>query len=161
MIGKIVSGGQTGADRAALDAAIEAGVAYGGWAPKGRLDEHGEIPASYTDLTETGVDSFDTRTEWNVRDSDATLILAHGSLFGGSALTAEKAAALGKPSLHVDLFGRSEAEAIEIIREWLEGVRPATLNVAGPRASDDPAIYAKTKRIVKAILDMNSVRATP
>jgi len=152
MITRIVSGGQTGADRGALDAAIEAGVAYGGWVPKGRLDENGEIPVSYENLLETDEEDFAVRTALNVRDSDATLILSHGALFGGSALTAEVARKTGKPCLHADLFGKTEAEAIQQIREWLQEVRPATLNVAGPRASNDPAIHAKTKRIVKGIL---------
>jgi len=152
MITKIVSGGQTGADRGAWDAAIACETPYGGWAPKGRLAEDGEIPARYAGLLETDDEAYETRTALNVRDSDATLILSHGALFGGSLYTAEKAAELDKPWLHADLFGGTEAEALATIRAWLGEVRPAVLNVAGPRASNDPAIYAKTKRIVTAIL---------
>lgn len=152
MITKIVSGGQTGADRGAFDAAIEAGVPYGGWVPKGRLAEDGDIPARYENLLETPGDDYETRTEWNARDSDATLILSHGALVGGSKYTAEMAEAHGRPCFHANLFGTTESETIAAIRAWLEEVRPAVLNVAGPRASKDPAIYAKTKRIVKALL---------
>ena len=90
-IRRIVSGGQTGADRAALDAALGAGVPIGGWVPKGRRAEDGTIPERYSNLRETDTDLYETRTRWNVRDSDATLILSHGALAGGSKKTGAKA----------------------------------------------------------------------
>ncbi|MCP4451447.1 MAG: hypothetical protein GY809_08300, partial [Planctomycetes bacterium] len=97
----IISGGQTGVDRAALDWAIEAGVAHGGWCPKGRLAEDGPIPSQY-DLAETPSDDYAVRTHWNVRDSDATVIVSlHRTLSGGTELTQMLAVALGKPWLHV------------------------------------------------------------
>ena len=88
MVTKIVSGGQTGADRAALDAALEVGFATGGWIPRGRRAEDGAVPERYGNLVETESDAYEPRTELNVRDSDATVIFSFGPAFGGSALTA-------------------------------------------------------------------------
>jgi hypothetical protein len=152
---RIVSGAQTGADRAALDAAIEFGADCGGWVPRGRLDEDGVIPDRYPNLVETDGEGFAQRTALNVRDSDATLIVSHGSLTGGSKLTQQKARAYGRPSLHLDLALMSELEAVERARAWVAVFRPAVLNVAGPRASNDPAIYAKTRCIVEGLLTDN------
>lgn len=152
MIRKIVSGGQTGADRAALDVASGLGIPYGGWVPEGRLAEDGEIPASYPDLVEAPDADPSTRTVLNVRDSDATLILSHGDLYGGSELTASTASQAGKPWLHVDLARLSVPEAVRETTRWLEATRPATLNVAGPRSTDDPLIYSKTTRVLETVL---------
>jgi len=102
MIKKIVSGAQTGVDRAGLDAAMKLGVATGGWCPAGRLAEDGTIPEKYA-LTETESADYKVRTEWNVRDSDATLILNLGPLEGGTALTTELAKQHKKPCLIVRL----------------------------------------------------------
>jgi Circularly permutated YpsA SLOG family len=153
IIRKIISGGQTGADRAALDAALERGVAAGGWIPKGRRAEDGRIPDRYLDLRETETDDYETRTRWNVRDSDATLILSHGALTGGSKLTELLARAWNKPALHVDLSIMSASDAVVAIRAWLADVDGETLNVAGPRASGDPSIYHDTKEIVTTLLE--------
>jgi len=98
----IVSGGQTGVDRAALDAALALGLALGGWCPLGRRAEDGPIPRAYL-LQETPTQDYAQRTEWNVRDSDATLILFRGRLTGGSARTAEHAARFERPLLTLDL----------------------------------------------------------
>jgi hypothetical protein len=149
---KIVSGGQTGADRAALDVALALGIPCGGWVPKGRLAEDGRIPETYPNLVEAGSPLPDVRTELNVRDSDATLLFSRGPLTGGSAYTCEVAARLGKPCLHVDLAAMSRDGAVEAVRQWLEDVRPAVLNVAGPRASGDPEIYGLVRDVLIEVL---------
>jgi len=137
---KLVSGAQTGADRAALDLALERGLEIGGWIPRGRLAEDGIIPSRYTGLRETDSADPAERTACNVRDSDATLIVSHGPLAGGSRLTAEEATRLSKPQLHLDLTMLSPVEAVERLRQWLHAMDPQVLNVAGPRASEDPTI---------------------
>ncbi len=152
-IRKIISGGQTGADRAALDAAIELGLGVGGWVPKGRRAEDGTIPDRYPNMIETDSQAYAVRTRLNVRDSDATVVLSDGRPSGGSALTIRIAHALGKPVLHLDLESRSPSEAAERLGQWLASVEPATLNVAGPRASKDPHISDATKAILIAALD--------
>jgi len=149
---KIVSGGQTGADRAALDFALGHGMAVGGWVPKGRLAEGGVIPDRYVGLIETDSAELALRTVLNVRDSDATLILSHGPLTGGSLLTLREAAATGRPLLHIDFNQLSLAEAAERLRAWLRELRPSTLNVAGPRASQDSRIAGTTERVLELAL---------
>jgi len=149
---RIVSGGQTGADRAALDFALENGIPIGGWVPKGRLAEDGRIPERYAGLAETGSADPAVRTARNVRDSDATLILSHGPLDGGSLLTHREATRIGKPVLHLDLDRLSPAAAAAELSTWLAAVRPATLNVAGPRASRDPNIAAATGAVLRMAL---------
>ncbi|MEX0680800.1 MAG: putative molybdenum carrier protein [Balneolales bacterium] len=152
MIKKVVSGAQTGADRAALDVAMEMGFTYGGWVPRGRLAEDGTIPQHYEHLKETPEEETGLRTEWNIRDSDATLIISHGPLDGGSLYTRVQAEAMGRPWLHLDLDETGEEGAVRKASEWLASVRPHTLNVAGPRASRDPYIYEKTRRILGKLL---------
>ena len=149
---RIVSGGQTGADRAALDFALASGIPIGGWVPKGRLAEDGRIPERYAGLVETGSPDPAVRTARNVRDSDATLILSHGPLDGGSLLTHREATRSGKPVLHLDLEELDAAAAAGELRTWLDSVRPATLNVAGPRASRDPRIAAATGAVLRTAL---------
>ena len=150
---KIISGGQTGADRAALDVALEHGLAIGGWVPKGRLAEDGAIPARYAGLRETDSADPAIRTALNVRDSDATLIVSHGPLSGGSLLTLEEARRLGRPALHLDLSARSLDDAAADVRAWLQHVDPATLNVAGPRASEDVTIADAVRTLLSRALD--------
>jgi hypothetical protein len=134
---RIVSGGQTGADRAALDWAIARGILHGGWCPRGRRAEDGRIPGRY-ELIETPSREYEQRTRWNVRDSDGTLIVSRASkLMGGSAYTVRCAERLARPWLHVHP-GASDAQTI---RAFLERARIRTLNVAGPRASGDEGIY--------------------
>ena len=149
----VVSGGQTGADRAALDVALECGLEIGGWVPRGRLAEDGPIAARYTGLRETESADPAVRTARNVRDSDATLILSHGPLTGGSLFTMQTAGKLGRPALHVDLTGKSDAAAAAEIRAWLMTVRPNILNVAGPRASGDPTIGARARRVLRGVFE--------
>jgi len=152
VVEKIVSGGQTGADRAALDVALARGLHIGGWVPKGRVAEDGAIPARYVGLVETKSADPAVRTARNVRDSDATLILSHGPLAGGSRLTLDEAARASKPRLHLDLDRLTLASASARLADWLAEVRPRVLNVAGPRASEDPRIVADTAALLEAAL---------
>ncbi len=152
MVERIVSGGQTGADRAALDFALANGIRIGGWVPRGRLAEDGRIPDRYPDLVETESTDPAVRTARNVRDSDATLILSHGPLDGGSLLTFQEATRAGKPVLHLDLDELTPVAAADRLRSWLAALRPSTLNVAGPRASRDPQIYKKTTVVLDQAL---------
>jgi hypothetical protein len=138
---KIVSGGQTGVDRAALDAALDAGFPCGGWCPRGRRAEDGPIDDRYP-LDETPWDGYPQRTEWNVRDSDGTLVLTHGEPDRGTALTIELADKRGKPCLVLDLAGDPDPEKLF---DWIEANNIKALNVAGPRASSRPGIYQLTR----------------
>ncbi|MEW5980171.1 MAG: putative molybdenum carrier protein [Acidobacteriota bacterium] len=126
--------GQTGADRAALDAASEAGIPHGGWIPKGRLTEAGPLPERYQ-LKEMLTGSYEARTEKNVVDSDGTLIFSHGPLNGGSALTRSLAKKHGKPWIHLDLDQMTAAQAAQGVMFWVRGKGIRVLNVAGPRVS--------------------------
>lgn len=148
MIKKIISGGQTGADRAALDVAIKLGILHGGWVPKGRKTESGTLPNRYQ-LQEMGTSSYADRTEENVLDSDGTLIFSHGKLTGGSELTFKLAKKHDRPWLHVDLDRFNTFDAAHLINSWIvrHGVR--ILNVAGPPASKDPAIYQATSKVLE------------
>ena len=134
---KIVSGGQAGVDRAALDAALELGLPCGGWCPRGRKAEDGPIPPPYP-LKETPSAGYSQRTEWNVRDSDGTLVLHLGRRDPGTRLTLRLAARYRRPSLELDL---PQADDPAALRNWiaLEGV--AVLNVAGPRESRSPGVH--------------------
>lgn len=157
---RIVSGAQTGVDRAALDVALELGIPCGGRVPKGRLDEEGRIPARYPGLEETTTSDWNERTEANVRDSDGTLILSRGRLTGGSKYTAEVAAHLGRPCLHLDLAALPQREAARAAREWIDARDIGTLNVAGPRASKDPGLYELARRLLREVM-MGPWRALP
>jgi hypothetical protein len=145
---KIISGGQTGVDRAALDAAISRGLDHGGSVPRGRRAEDGPIPARYTGLTELPTESYPVRTEKNVVDADATLVLTVGTPTEGTAFTVECAKKHGKPFLVVDMEGRGEDESARLVHSWFGRVRPGTLNVAGPRESKSPGIYMKAYAIL-------------
>jgi hypothetical protein len=144
----IFSGGQTGVDRAALDAAEACGISRGGWCPKGRLAEDGPIPATYP-LRETRSARYPPRTERNVRESDATLVLHDGRPSCGTALTVRLAAKHSKPCLVVDL-GRPQGTA-EFL-EWLSGNSVRVLNVAGPRESSAPGIYERARELLSNYL---------
>lgn len=148
VIRRIVSGGQTGVDRGALDAAIELGMEHGGWCPLGRRAEDGEIPIHYQ-LTEHGTPGYSARTERNVVDSDATLILASGPLRGGTSLTQRFASQYARPLLIIQMD--EGFDPVEI-RRWLIEQQVEVLNVAGPRESQAPGIQALTKQFLALVL---------
>jgi len=150
-IKKIVSGGQTGVDRAALDVALQHDMVCGGWCPKGRRAEDGRIDERYP-LEETPQRNYVQRTEWNVRDSDGTLILCRGKPGGGTAQTIAIATAIHKPLLVVDL---DEETDIAAIRGWLEQHDICVLNIAGPRESQAPGIYRETLALLNRLLGLS------
>ena len=145
---RVVSGGQTGVDRAALEVSLGLGIPCGGWCPRGRRAEDGPIPARYP-LCETPSREYPQRTAWNVRDADATLAITRGPLRGGTALTVRLAARSGKPCLVVDLASES---ALSGVREWLEDQKVRVLNVAGPRESENPGIGEQASRFLSIVL---------
>lgn len=144
----MVTGGQTGVDRAALDAALARSVPVGGWCPRGREAEDGPLPASYP-LWEALWPGPAVRTRLNVRDSEGTLILAPGPLTGGTLLTAQAAQAWGRPLRTVD---PEAAGALDAVETWLRQARIRTLNVAGPRASEWPGGYGATRAFMEGLL---------
>jgi len=148
MIKKIISGGQTGADRAALEIAIQLGIPHGGWVPKGRVAEDGPISEKYQ-LQEMPTESYPTRTEQNVIDSDGTLIIARGKPAGGTDYTREMALKHKKQLLFVDLNYYEPYDAATLIASWIKLQRIEILNIAGPRASEDPEIYHDVLKIIE------------
>ena len=152
-VARIVSGGQTGADRAALDVAIVLGLDYGGWCPRGGtaedlLDPPGLL-AAYPLLRETPDTDSRVRTRWNVRDSDATLVLSLVDASGspGTRLALDTAEHLGRP--HAALL----ADRPDLVAPWLEQLQPGSiLNVAGPRESEDPGLYEAVRTTLTAVL---------
>lgn len=159
MLKKVVSGGQTGVDRAALDAAMDLGIEVGGWCPKGRLAVDGTIPAKYP-LTETPDESYRTRTHWNVRDSDATLIIFGDDLAGGTALTMEFCGQLGRPyEIHqlqatgVAAAGGSESDLMEVLYR-LNSHPIDVLNVAGPREEIFCPIHDRAQAFLRRLFQL-------
>jgi Circularly permutated YpsA SLOG family len=153
----ILSGGQTGVDRAALDAAVALGVAYGGWCPKGGwaedLDRAPGLLALYPHLQETPLGEPAQRTEWNVRDCNRLMLLVDRAglqASPGSEATRGFAVAMGKPYVVVDL---DSAEALALARAFI-GDAPdmTTLCIAGPRESEAPGIYAKARDFLSQLL---------
>jgi hypothetical protein len=155
---KIVSGGQTGADRAALDWALRHGVPHGGWCPQGRLAEDGVISARYK-LKETPDADYAQRTERNVRDAEATVIFSvRRELSGGTWLTGQLALELGKPCLRLHR-GLGVQRAAERLRVFLRSHRVRVLNVAGPRLSQEPEIGAFVQAVlVHALMERTQTR---
>ena len=145
---KIISGGQTGVDRAALDVAKELNLERGGWCPKGRLAEDGRIPDAYP-LQETETDDYVERTKLNVRDSDGTLVLTVGQPTGGTAYTIDCTQRLQKPCCIIDLSQDSHFAQAE---RWLREQGVAILNVAGPRQSQSAAGYALAHQFLSRLL---------
>jgi hypothetical protein len=147
---QIISGGQSGADRAALDAAIRLGIPHGGWLPRGRKAEDGPLPARYR-LQETDSDNYRERTEKNIKASNGTLILSFGPLTGGSALTESLALRHDRPCLTIDLQEVDQADAVVAVENWLQRYGIRILNVAGPRASNEPRIYDAVLALLLAV----------
>ncbi len=144
---RIVSGGQTGVDRAALDVALELGLPCGGWCPRGRKAEDGPIDERYP-LEETESAKYDVRTRRNVRESDGTLVLTIGEPVGGTALTVAVAEREGKPLLVLDLDLQPVAEHV---REWIDLHRIQTLNIAGPRERMLPGIAELSAEFLREV----------
>ena len=145
---KIISGGQTGVDRAALDVALELDIPCGGWCPKGRRAEDGPIDPKYP-LKETKSEEYPVRTEANVIEADGTLILTVGKPTGGTAYTVKKAVKFKKPYRIVDLGKNPKPEAV---LKWANAYNISVLNVAGPRESKFPGIYENAKIFLEGIL---------
>jgi Circularly permutated YpsA SLOG family len=158
----VISGGQSGVDRAALDAAVACGIPYGGWCPRGGwaedLPEPPGIRARYPLLRETPLADPAERTEWNVRDSDACLIIVDAGAIAasrGTALAQELAARYGKPLLVVDL---GKADAAMRVRAWLEALlashdeTPFRVAIGGPRESEAKGIYEKARVFLGEVL---------
>jgi len=164
---KIISGGQTGVDRAALDIAIERGMSWGGWCPKGGWAEDFPDPPGllkkYPRLRETPLSQPEQRTEWNVRDSDAILIIADReglSVSKGTRWAQEWANHYAKPILVIDV---DQPDAAAQVTPWLRAQRQRfgahlTLGVGGPRESEAPGIYASAHRLMAGVLDRQSKR---
>ena len=150
-IRKIISGGQTGADRAAFDFGVENGIEIGGFVPKGRRAEDGRISETYPNLVETTKRDYAQRTELNVQNSDATLIVSHGKLTRGSTLTKKFAEKHQKPFLHIDYDESSIEESAKKVQKWLVPIKCKQLNIAGSRASTDSQIYEKTKEFLEEL----------
>jgi predicted Rossmann fold nucleotide-binding protein DprA/Smf involved in DNA uptake len=143
---KIISGGQTGVDRAALDSAIFFNLPYGGAIPKGRIAEDGIIDSKYIFLEEIESPKYEVRTKRNVEMSDATLIINMGELEGGTYQTYVFAKTLNKPYLIVNID--TENDPVSKILNWIKEVKPSVLNVAGPRESKCKGMYEKTFAIL-------------
>ncbi|HKK13038.1 MAG TPA: putative molybdenum carrier protein [Gammaproteobacteria bacterium] len=148
MLKRIVSGGQTGVDRAALDVALSLAMPCGGWCPQGRRSADGPIPERYP-LRETPSRGYRQRTEWNVRDSDATLVLDRGLPAGGTACALRAARRLGRPWLVIDPQSESDVERVHC---WLEAHGVHVLNIAGPRESQQPGIHDRALSFLQSLL---------
>lgn len=142
---KIVSGGQTGVDRAAIDAALKLNIDCGGWCPEGRKAEDGIIPPLYP-LIELSGAGYKKRTLQNVIDSDGTIIIYFDTLFGGTEKTLLFCLQQNKPYLLIDATELSPARSAERIRNFVANNNIKTLNIAGPRASGEPLAYDYTRK---------------
>ena len=149
---KVVSGGQTGVDRAVLDAAMELGIAVGGWCPSGREAEDGVIPARYP-LQALKDGGYRERTFQNVIDSDATIIIFFGAPQGGTKQTLDDCREMKKECLMIDAEQLSTEEAFLEAMHFVEKRRPKVLNIAGPRASEHVQAYTYAKEFMKKLLE--------
>lgn len=146
-IKKIISGGQTGVDRAGLDAAIALNIEHGGYVPKGRKAEDGQVPLEYQveELTRGG---YPARTKKNIESADGTLIFCQGKPSTGTKLTVEHAEEMNKPNLVLDLDAVNTQTAITMIREWITRENIQVMNVAGPRLSSAPMVAMMARKIL-------------
>ena len=156
----VVSGGQTGADRGGLDAALAVETPIQGWVPRGRRAEDGTVPAKYAGLLETPTADYRARTERNVKDSDATLIFTHGPLSGGSKLTAGFCEKHGKPWLQIDFDVEGDRDW-RFAALWLQDHNARVVNVAGQRESKAPGLQAEVAAFMGRILCLFSPPDTP
>ncbi len=147
---KIISGGQTGADQAALDAAIALNIPHGGWLPKGRKTENGPLSTRYA-LCEMNSPKYRDRTQKNILAADGTLIFSFGPLSGGSALTEALAIRYNRPFLHIDFELVDRTHAITLVENWLHALHIGSVNIAGPRASNEPRIYEAVYSLLTAV----------
>ena len=152
---RIISGGQTGVDRGTLDACLTQQFPCGGWCPKDRLAEDGEIDPKYP-LRETKDRNYDTRTRKNVQDSDGTLIISPRKLSGGTLLTFQISKEWSKPTLVVSPDESDSEEMLSRVLRWLKAHQIRTLNVAGPRESEwKPGFHTSFQIISSLILKIN------
>jgi len=156
-LAKIVSGGQAGVDRGALDAALEAGFPCGGWAPEGRTAEDGRVPERYP-LQELAGAGYEERTLQNVLDSDGTAIFHTGALRGGTRQTMLHCVEHGKPFELVDATRTAPRDAALKLADFVERNRLSVLNVAGPRASKWPQAHAYAYATVNEMLKKSGKR---
>jgi len=150
---KIISGGQTGIDRAALDVALAHGIDCGGWCPAGRLDEFGRIPDRYP-VRELGGGGFTERTLQNVKDSDGTIIVYPGKLSGGTEQTVRFSVEQQRPHQLIDASKVSVEEAAKLISDFVRKSKISVLNIAGPRQSEWPEGYDYATRALEAFLKL-------
>jgi len=157
IISKLISGGQSGCDQAAWNAAIDLLFPYGGWVPKGRKYENGRIPDYYI-VKESSSSRYEPRTELNVQDSDVTLVFTRGEPSTGSKLTIEYAEVHNKPYLHIDLLRYSKEDAIKQVQEFLTDIDKQDLivNVAGQRESKAKGIQLEVRAIITEVLKWNN-----
>lgn len=161
-IRKIISGGQTGVDQAAVDAAMKRGVSYGGWCPQGRINENGKIDVKYVRFIEvdgefsSDKENYDTRTIRNIQDSDGTLIIVPAwplpaQIKDGTLLTIAAVETNKKPHLVIKL---SEDRSVNIreIAYWAKENNIKILNVAGPRESNSPGIYELSEKLIEDVI---------
>lgn len=153
MFDKIISGGQTGVDRAALDFAMASGIQVGGWCPKGRRADDGPIGENYP-LQETPMNDYRQRTNWNMRDCDGALILYRGQLSGGTLLTVRLARLIKKNYRLVNL--NRNVDLLDL-REWLQQKCILTLNVAGPRERGNSGIHDQSLAFLHALVSGEKV----
>lgn len=149
---RVLSGGQTGVDRAALDWALGRGIDHGGWCPRGRRAEDGVIDPRYR-LSETASADYSARTRRNVGAADATLVLNRGMLAGGTLHAVRHAARIGRPCLVVALDAPDRHAEVNRAREWWCALNARTLNVAGPRESGRPGIHAEALAFLDRVFD--------
>ena len=150
----IISGGQTGVDRGALDAALASGIAIDGWCPEGRLAENGKIPAHYP-LRELAGGNYASRTRQNVIDSDATIIFRFARIdkSPGTELTLKQCITHTKSYLLIDAETLSEPEAVRQILEFISAHNVRRLNIAGPRESQTAAAYKYSMAVVRGVIN--------
>jgi putative molybdenum carrier protein len=148
---KIISGGQTGVDRAALDVALEHGIECGGWCPAGRFDEFGKIPDRYP-LQELPSGGFTERTFQNVKDSDGTAVIYPGELYGGTEQTVHFCLDLKRPHQLIDASKLSVEDAGKLITDFVRKNKIGILNIAGPRQSEWTEGYDYASRVLNLFL---------